>query len=110
MRFVNKRKYPIKIIINTANGVSTVEIRGVKEENEPVIKLTSTKLTNVPYTTSYIYDSSLKRGQEKIEIQGLAGFTSKLYKETYINGVLIKKELISTDTYKPLNQVIRINK
>lgn len=110
LRFINNRKYPIKIIINTANGVSTVEIRGIKEKNEPVIKLTSTKYNVIPYTTSYIYDESLKKGQEKVEIQGLSGFTSKLYKEIYVNGVLTKKQLISTDTYRPLHEVIRRNK
>lgn len=109
LRFINNRNYPIKLIINTANGVSTVEIRGVKEKDDPIIKLTSTKLNTVPYTTSYIYDYSLKPGEKKVEVQGLAGFTSELYKETYINGVLINKELVSVDTYKPLNEVIRIN-
>lgn len=110
LRFINNRKHPIKIVIKSANGVSTVQILGVKEENEPVIKLTSTKLNNVPFTTSYVYDGSLKRGEEQIEIQGLAGFTSKLYKETYVNGMLTNKELVSIDTYKPLHQVIRRNK
>lgn len=107
LRFINDRTYPIKILVNTANGVSTVQIMGTKEANEPVIKLTSTKINTVPYRTSYVNDYSLKPGQEKIEIKGLTGFTSKLYKEKYVNGVLLSKTLISTDTYKPLHEVIK---
>ncbi len=109
LRFINNRSTPIKLEITAANGVNTVKILGTKQKNEPVIKLTSTKINNVPFRTSYIYDGSLKPGEEKVEIKGLNGFTSKLYQEKYLNGVLVSKRLVSTDTYKPLHEVIRRN-
>lgn len=109
LRFINNRKEPIKLVIKSGNGVSSVEIKGVKEPDEPVIKLSSTKLTTVPYKTTYVYDSSLKKGVELIDSYGVAGYTSKLYKETYVNGILISKDLISTDTYQPLHQIVRTN-
>ncbi len=110
LRFINNRKEPIKIILKTGNGVSKIEIRGVKEANEPVIKLTSTVINTVPFRTNYVQDNSLKKGREVIDTKGITGYTSKLYKETYVNGVLINKKLVSTDTYQPLHQVIRRNK
>lgn len=110
LKFINNRKEAIKIVLKTGNGVSTVEIRGVKEPDDPVIKLSSTKISTVPFSTIYVQDSSLKAGKQVIDTYGIHGYTSKLYKETYVNGILINKSLISTDTYKPLHQVIRRNK
>ncbi len=109
LKFVNNRTEPIKLVIKTSNGVSSVEIRGVKEPNEPVIKLISTKINTVPFNTIYIQDSSLKKGQQVVDTYGITGYTSKLYKETYVNGILIDKSLISQDTYQPLHQIIRRN-
>ena len=109
LKFINNRKEPIKLILKTGNGVSSVEIRGVKEPDEPVIKLIPTKLYTVPFKTVYVHDSSLKKGRQVIDNYGITGYTSKLYKETYVNGILIDKVLVSTDTYQALNQTVRRN-
>lgn len=109
LRFINNRKEAIKLIIKSGNGVSSVEIRGTKEPNEPVIKLSSTKISTTPFRTIYVEDPSLQQGTEVIDSYGIEGYTSELYKETYVNGILISNELVSIDTYQPLHQVIRRN-
>ncbi len=76
-QFKNTRNYPIKIYSTVSNGTATVQIYGLKEENE--------------------YDVQIKSYQ--------TGSTSTaIYSESYRilsqNGTIISSELLSKDTYK----------
>ena len=110
LRFINNRDYPIKILINTADGVSTAKIVGTKEAGEPRVVIKSSKSNIVKFKTTKTKDTKLELGTEKVIVEGLDGFVARSYKYKYSGDKLLSKTLISVDRYRPLNAIIRYNK
>lgn len=107
-KFVNSRKYPIKIVSQVKNGVAKMEIHGVKEEVEYQVKLEPVVLSYTPYKTEYITDNTLAPGEEKVTQAGTSGGQTVTYKYLLLNGKIISKTELSRDTYKPINKVVRV--
>lgn len=105
--FKNTRSYPIKITSSVKNGVVTTEIYGIKEEKEYEIVIESTVTEVIPYTVNYIKDSSLAQGTEVIKQYGSNGAKSLTYKVVKYNGAVVSRELLSSDTYSPLERIIK---
>lgn len=106
-RFKNNRKYPIKIIASSVNGVCSVSITGIKEDIEYEVEITPKKLQTIPFQTKYIDDNTLPLGTQKQTQYGDNGYKYETYKTLKLNGNVISSELISNDNYRPLNRVIR---
>lgn len=107
-RFKNNRAYPIKVIANTQNGTLYVYIKGIEEEVEYDVSITTKRLQTIPYTTKYIEDSSMDVGTQKQTQYGDNGYKYETYKTVSLNGNVVSSELISTDNYTPLTRVIRV--
>lgn len=107
-KFKNSRNYPIKISANAKNGVVSISILGIKEDEEDEIVLTSTVLSTTPFSTVYEKTSLLPKGTEKIIQKGCNGQKSIAYKIVKRNGKTISKTVLSKDTYKPMNRIIQI--
>jgi len=108
-KFKNSRNYPIKIVASAKNGVVSISIMGLKEEVEYEIELTSTVLSTTPRSVVYENNSELNEGTQKIIQKGYDGKKSIAYKITKDNkGAIIKKEVLSKDTYKPMTQIIQV--
>ena len=106
-RFKNTRKYPIRIIATTNNGVATVSIYGIKEENEYTFKFNTKTVASIPYTTQYIDDSSLEQGKEVVQQKGTNGLKTETYITKYLNGKVVSTELLSRDTYNAMTRIVR---
>ena len=78
-KFKNSRSYPIKIVSSVEGGIATVSIYGYKNENDPE------------------YDISIETNLVKTTEKSLVYDAYKVYKQ---NGVVVKKEKMSRDTYK----------
>lgn len=107
-RFKNNRKYPIKIESNAKNGVVSVSIKGIKEETEYEVVLTSSVLSSTPNKTVYQQNSNLEEGKQKVIQKGYVGRTSIAYKTLKINGETISKTVLSKDVYKPMEKIIEV--
>ena len=108
-KFKNNRKYPIKIEARVGEGVATINIYGVKQEDDYNVIIES-KVTNIIESkTEYQTDYTLEKGTQIVTQKGENGCTSETYKSLIRNGVLISKELISTDTYNALPTIIKKN-
>ena len=105
-KFKNSRTYPIKIVASAKNGVISVSLKGIKEEKEYDIEITSTTLSTTPYQTTYQDNPNLEEGKQKVIQVGHNGIKSKAYKTVKYNGKVISKTLLSADTYQPMNRVI----
>ena len=105
-RFINNRKYPIKINISINSGMAKVDIYGIKEETEYEISFDTETVSNIPYDTKYQIDSSLSAGTEKVKQRGVNGIIVNAYKIIKQNGITISKEFISKDKYNALDKVI----
>ena len=108
-KFKNNRKYPIKIEAKVGEGVATINIYGIKQDKDYLVKVES-KVTNIiKCKTEYKNDYTLKKGTEVTVQNGENGCTSETYKSLIKNGVVISKTLISTDTYNALPTIIKRN-
>ena len=105
-KFKNTRNYPIKIVASAKNGVVSITIKGIKEEKEYEVVLTSTVLSTTPNQTVYENNSSLAEGTEKVIQKGYTGKKSIAYKILKYNGKTISKTVLSKDTYKPMNKIV----
>ncbi len=106
-KFKNSRNYAIMIKAEAKNGILTIEIWGIKEEEEYEIEITSEVTEVITYSTKYVYDSSLAKGEEVVSSSGVNGAKSITYKITKKNGLVISKEVLSEDSYNPMSRVIK---
>ena len=105
--FKNTRNYPIKIVSTVKNGVVTTAIYGIKEEKEYDISIESKIIETIPYTVNYVKDNSLNQGEEQIAQYGANGAKSETYKVVKENEKVISRTLLSSDTYSPLEKIIK---
>ncbi len=106
-KFKNTRKYPIMIKTSIGNGVAKVEIYGIKEEVEYDVDIVTNVLSYTPFKVIYEEDSSLAPGKEVVSQSGMNGCKSITYKVVKLNGVEVSRTVLSSDTYDPMNKIIR---
>ena len=99
--FKNNRKYPIKIVSKVEDGVATVSIYGIKQEDDNTVLIDSKVTSIIPKKVEFV-----KKSSGVSERSGEDGATSETYKTLLKNGVIVSKTLISTDTYNALSQII----
>lgn len=106
-KFKNNRNYPIVIKATAKGGISEVKIYGIKEEVEYNVEIDSKILGYTPFKVIYEDDENLEVGKEKVEQYGANGCKSITYKIVSLNGVEQSREVLSTDTYSPMNKIIK---
>lgn len=107
-KFKNTRKYPIMIKTSIGNGVAKIDIYGIKEDVEYDVDIVTSILSYTPFKVIYEEDSSLAEGQEKVSQYGMNGCKSITYKVVKLNGVEISRTVLSSDTYDPMNKIIKV--
>ena len=107
-KFKNSRNYPIKIEATVNNGIAEFKIYGVQEEKEYEVRILPVTTASIPYTTSYVQDATLAPGQQVVSQSGHPGYKVTTYKEVRYNGEVISKNIISNDTYSPMQTIIRV--
>lgn len=106
-KFKNSREFPIKIVAEVKNGVAKMDIYGMKEAVEYEVRLEPVVINYIPYKTTYIKDSSLAEGTQRVEQAGCNGVKTVTYKYLFLNGSLVSKTKISNDTYNPMQKIVR---
>lgn len=106
LKFKNTRTYAVKIKATCSNGIITISIYGIKEENEYTISFSTETISTIPYTVKYIDDNTLTSGTEKVKQQGANGLTTETYIIKTLNGQVVSKELLSKDTYSAMQRII----
>jgi len=106
-KFKNTRKYPIMIKTSIGNGVAKIDIYGIKEEVEYDVDIVTSVLSSTPFKVVYEEDPTLAPGQERVKQNGMNGCKSITYKVVKLNGVEVSREVLSSDTYTPMNKIIK---
>lgn len=107
-KFKNTRKYPIMIKTSIGNGVAKIDIYGIKEDVEYDIDIVTSVLSYTPFKVIYENDSSLAEGQQKVSQNGMNGCKSITYKVVKLNGTEVSRTVLSSDTYDPMNKIIKV--
>ena len=76
-KFKNNREYPVKVIAYVNPGSVTCAIKGIKQDTEYEVKLES---------------ATIEKTEEKYKVQ--------TFKVLYLNGNIVSRTWLSTDTYK----------
>ena len=105
-KFKNTRKYPIRISASAQNGIATVSIYGIKEENEYTFSFNTKTIASIPFTTKYVEDNTLAAGTEKVKQKGANGIKTETYITKMLNGKVISTTLLSRDTYDAMNRIV----
>lgn len=105
-QFKNIRKYPIRIVASAQNGIATVSIYGLKEENEYTFTFNTKTIASIPFTVKYVEDSTLPVGTEKIKQKGANGLKTETYITKILNGKVVSTTLLSKDTYDAMNKIV----
>ena len=110
-RFRNDTEWPIFIVAYYANRKVTVEIYGKTLGEGVTIDLVSetTYVKEPPSTPLYVYNASLRVGEEKTTVSARTGYTVETYKVWYKNGQEIKREKLHTSHYKMYQKTIEYN-
>ncbi len=105
-KFKNTRKYPVRIVASARNGIATISMYGIKEENEYTFSFSTKTVASIPFTTKYEEDGSLPTGTEKIKQKGANGLKTETYITKMLNGKAISTTLLSRDTYDAMTRII----
>ncbi len=105
-KFKNTRKYPVRVVATAKNGIATVSIYGLKEEQEYTFKFSTKSVASIPYTTQYIEDPTLPVGTEKVKQKGVNGLKTETYITKMLNGKVISTKLLSKDTYNAMTRIV----
>ena len=107
-KFINSRKYPVRITMSVSGGTATAQVWGLKEEVEYDITIESQKTATIAYTTQYLNDPSLPEGTQVVKQNGSNGSKYEAYKVMRLNGVVVSRTLLSKDTYNAKQKIVRI--
>ena len=107
-KFVNSRKYPVRITATVQGGVATIQVWGIKEEVEYDISIETKKIATIEPKIQYVTDSSLAPGQQKVVQAGSEGRKVEAYKVKKLNGQVVSTTLLSRDTYNAMQRIVHI--
>lgn len=105
-KFKNTRNFPVKIVASAKNGIATVSMFGIKEENEYTFSFSTKTVASIPFTTKYEEDATLPAGTEKVKRKGVNGLKTETYITKMLNGKVVSTTLLSKDTYDAMTKVI----
>lgn len=105
-KFKNTRKFPVRIVASAKNGIATVSMFGIKEENEYTFSFSTKTVGTIPSTTKYEEDATLPEGTEKVKQKGANGLKTETYITKMLNGKAVSTTLLSKDTYDAMARII----
>lgn len=107
-KFKNSRDYPVKIVANVSGGTISIQIFGLKSDNEYEVEIQSYITSYIKYKTIQKNDATLAKGTTKVIQNGSNGCRAVCYRILKQNGEVISKTLLSQDTYNPHNKIVAV--
>ncbi len=108
LKFKNNRTYPIRIEASVKAGICQFDIHGLQEEKEYEVKILPVTTGTIPTSIAYQTNPAFAPGQQAVIQSGHVGYRVTTYKELIYNGETISKEVISNDTYSPMQTIISV--
>lgn len=106
-QFKNTRKYPVRLVANVQSGIATIDIYGIKEDEEYQITLDTRTIGTIPFSTKYEDDASLAPGEEVVTQKGANGLQVETYITKSLNGKVVSRNLLTKDTYTPMQRIVK---
>ncbi|AEF16849.1 VanW family protein [Thermoanaerobacterium xylanolyticum LX-11] len=107
LKFENPTKYPIYIESYISGNNFVVNFYGYPEDPWKRIDIYSEIVEKYEPKVTYVDDPTLPEGVTQVDVEKHTGYKVNTYRLIYENNVLVKKEFLYTDIYKPVDGVIR---
>lgn len=107
-KFKNNTPFPLKVLASVSGRSLTVNIVGTKSDNITV-EMTNEVVGTTPYKTVYKTDASVPVGTTQVSVTPYTGYTVKVYRNLYENGIHKETKLESTSVYRSRDKVILVN-
>ena len=107
-KFKNSRNYPVKIVANVSGSRISIQIFGLKSDNEYEVEIQSYITSYIKYKTIQKNDATLAKGTTKVIQNGSNGCRAVCYRILKQNGDVISKTLLSQDIYNPHNKIVAV--
>ncbi|MGB4590575.1 MAG: VanW family protein [Clostridiaceae bacterium] len=109
LKLTNNYNTPIYIYAYGAEGKLTVAFYGnTTEMGGKSYKVYSETTAVIQPTVITKEDSTMLVGTQEIEQKPVIGYKSKTYRQTIQNGTVIKTEVISQDSYKKVDKIVKV--
>lgn len=106
-KFRNTFAEPIYISAKLNGDKLIIRLFG-KKKNEITYKVTSEDIRKYKPKLKIVKNSDLYQGTSKVVVEGVPGYSVKVYRSLYEDGKLLNKELISKDYYPPKDTVMMV--
>ena len=107
-KFKNNTPFPLKVLASVSGRSLTVNIVGTKSDNITV-EMTNEVVGTTAYKTVYKTDASVPVGTTQVSVTPYNGYTVKVYRNLYENGIRKETKLESTSVYRSRDKVILVN-
>lgn len=109
LKLTNNYSSPVYIYAYGAEGKLTVAFYGnTADMGGKTYKVYSETTAVIQPTVITKQDSTMFVGTEEVEQKPVIGYKSKTYRQTIQNGTVIKTEVISQDSYKKVDKIIKV--
>ena len=106
LKFRNSTSRPILLWSEVSGDKLTMSVYGGGKPQD--VRVETVVKKTIPPGRRVVYDSALAHNVRKVEVVGAPGYVVTSYRLTYEGGVLVKREILATDEYRPRNWVIRV--
>lgn len=106
LKLRNPYPYPVCIKASAIGGKLTVLILGKRIGVRHEVR--SELMRVIPPPTVSKADPSLPAGERRVEQFGRCGYVTATWRLTYLDGKLVRKELVHEDTYPPQPTIIKV--
>lgn len=110
LKFRNDFDYPIYIATETKNNRIFVYIYGDISHRDYIVKIESEVIETIKPGEEHIVDEKLKAGEKVLVQEGRNGYKVRTYRYIIKDGIIVDKEIISTDYYKEKNYIYKIGR
>lgn len=102
LKFKNNNNFPIYLYSAIEANNVVMKVFGKTKDKSQTVKF-EPQVTEIyyPEPEQVVFDGSISKGTKKVEVKSRNGYRASLYKNIYQNGVLISRQLVSDDLYKP---------
>ncbi|MEW5921292.1 MAG: VanW family protein [Bacillota bacterium] len=110
LKIRNNRRFPIMLVGKADELFLQFSFYGAERDWSRRVEISSEDIEVLPPKLLERPDPNLPMGTRQLVREGEEGYKVNVYRVIYIKDLKIAKELISTDFYMPVNEVVKVGK
>lgn len=108
LKIRNNRDFPVILTGKVDDASITMSIWGAEKEANKIVEIVTEDVKVIPPSILEHPDPNLAKDLRRQVQKGEEGYKVKVYRLIYEGGVEKSRELISTDLYPPVNEIVHI--